>query len=44
MHSSFTRWFISQFGQPPATWRAQHEPHTQTRRNRSASQATTSAR
>ncbi|WP_258911327.1 AraC family transcriptional regulator [Pseudomonas putida] len=44
MHSSFTRWFISQFGQPPATWRAQHEPHTQTRRNRSAAQATTSAR
>ncbi|MVW86141.1 AraC family transcriptional regulator [Pseudomonas sp. PB101] len=23
MASSFTRWFISQFGMPPATWRAQ---------------------
>ncbi|MBM7060454.1 AraC family transcriptional regulator [Pseudomonas sp. UL073] len=22
--SSFTRWFISQFGMPPATWRSQH--------------------
>ncbi|MDD2058684.1 AraC family transcriptional regulator [Pseudomonas sp. GD03860] len=24
MPSSFTRWFIAQFGMPPATWRAQH--------------------
>lgn len=24
MPSSFTRWFINQFGQPPASWRAQH--------------------
>ena len=25
MASSFTRWFISQFGMPPATWRAQKQ-------------------
>ncbi|MGF6590123.1 AraC family transcriptional regulator [Pseudomonas sp. 2835] len=25
MPSSFTRWFIAQFGMPPATWRTQHE-------------------
>ncbi|MEE1864835.1 AraC family transcriptional regulator [Pseudomonas auratipiscis] len=24
MPSSFTRWFIAQFGMPPATWRSQH--------------------
>lgn len=24
MPSSFTRWFIAQFGMPPASWRAQH--------------------
>lgn len=24
MPSSFTRWFIAQFGMPPAAWRAQH--------------------
>ncbi|MNG73605.1 HTH-type transcriptional regulator VirS [compost metagenome] len=24
MPSSFTRWFIAQFGMPPANWRAQH--------------------
>ncbi|MCM2319564.1 AraC-type DNA-binding protein [Pseudomonas linyingensis] len=29
MPSSFTRWFIAQFGMPPAAWRAQHNivPH-----------------
>lgn len=26
MASSFTRWFISQFGMPPAAWRASHKP------------------
>lgn len=26
MPSSFTRWFIAQFGMPPAVWRAQHTP------------------
>jgi AraC-like DNA-binding protein len=25
MASSFTRWFISQFGMPPAAWRAQKQ-------------------
>ncbi|ROL70712.1 AraC family transcriptional regulator [Pseudomonas vranovensis] len=25
MPSSFTRWFIAQFGMPPASWRAQHQ-------------------
>lgn len=25
MPSSFTRWFIAQFGMPPATWRSQHK-------------------
>lgn len=25
MPSSFTRWFISQFGMPPATWRTEHK-------------------
>ncbi|PJY93912.1 AraC family transcriptional regulator [Pseudomonas donghuensis] len=25
MPSSFTRWFIAQFGMPPASWRAQHD-------------------
>jgi len=25
MPSSFTRWFISQFGMPPATWRSEHK-------------------
>ena len=24
MPSSFTRWFIAQYGMPPANWRAQH--------------------
>jgi AraC-like DNA-binding protein len=28
MASSFTRWFISQFGMPPATWRAQKQAGT----------------
>lgn len=28
MASSFTRWFISQFGMPPATWRSTHKPVT----------------
>ncbi|VVQ17915.1 HTH-type transcriptional regulator VirS [Pseudomonas fluorescens] len=28
MASSFTRWFISQFGMPPATWRAQKQGST----------------
>jgi AraC-like DNA-binding protein len=29
MPSSFTRWFIAQFGMPPAAWRTQHNivPH-----------------
>ncbi|MCY1417792.1 HTH-type transcriptional regulator VirS [compost metagenome] len=26
MASSFTRWFIAQFGMPPATWRSTHKP------------------
>ena len=26
MASSFTRWFISQFGMPPAVWRSTHKP------------------
>lgn len=30
MASSFTRWFISQFGMPPATWRAQKQPGAKT--------------
>ncbi|MNG40322.1 Helix-turn-helix domain protein [compost metagenome] len=25
MPSSFTRWFIAQFGMPPASWRAQQD-------------------
>ncbi|MNO01925.1 Helix-turn-helix domain protein [compost metagenome] len=25
MASSFTRWFITQFGMPPAAWRAQKQ-------------------
>ncbi|MNC30478.1 HTH-type transcriptional regulator VirS [compost metagenome] len=25
MPSSFTRWFIAQFGMPPASWRAQRD-------------------
>ena len=24
--SSFTRWFIGQFGVPPAAWRSEHGP------------------
>ena len=28
MASSFTRWFITQFGMPPATWRAQKQAGT----------------
>jgi AraC-like DNA-binding protein len=28
MASSFTRWFISQFGMPPAAWRAQKQGST----------------
>jgi AraC-like DNA-binding protein len=44
MHSSFTRWFISQFGQPPASWRAQHEQPTQPKRGRRAAQVAVSPR
>ncbi|MOA68790.1 Helix-turn-helix domain protein [compost metagenome] len=44
MHSSFTRWFISQFGQPPATWRVQHDLPTPLKRARSAAQGPVTTR
>jgi AraC-like DNA-binding protein len=44
MHSSFTRWFISQFGQPPATWRTQHDLPTPLKRARSAAQGPVTTR